>query len=70
MFSPLAFSSLAMDVCIEAVATRLSVCDVAFDATCVTRNTGKFCALPWGFGHRVSVLWGICEPTSVRLSTP
>jgi hypothetical protein len=53
MFSTLAFSSLAMDVRVEAVAARLSVRDVAFDATRITRNTGKFCAFPGRFGRHL-----------------
>jgi hypothetical protein len=66
MFSTLRFAGLTLNVRCQTIVTRLSVGDVAFDATRIAGDARELCALSWWFRHRVSEAVGK-EPTSVMI---
>jgi hypothetical protein len=66
MFSTLRFPGFTLNVRSKTVVTRLTVGDIAFDATRIAGDARELCALSWWFGHRVSEAVGK-EPTSVMI---
>jgi len=51
VLSAFRFTRLAVDVAGCAVATRVSIRDITFDASRVAGHTRQLCAFPWWFGH-------------------
>jgi hypothetical protein len=62
MFSALRLARLAVDVCSDTIAARLSVSHIAFDATRIAGNTSELCPFSRWFGRHGGSVGK--EPTS------